>query len=235
MRVAVIQPNYLPWKGYFDIIHDVELFVFLDDVQYTVRDWRNRNKIKTRVGHTQWLTVPTLGGRNQSIAEVAIDEGQPWRRKHLDAIRHSYGGTPYFEHYFSLLSELLSRPWTYLADLDIELTKEICRWLGLTPRFARSSSLSPSGTKDDRLIDIVKKVGGHAYLSGPAARDYIRPERFSECGIELSYHDYSGFPEYPQIAPPFDHFVTILDLIFAVGADAPAYIWGEKRLRRFGG
>lgn len=230
-RVAIIQPNYIPWKGYFDIIHDVDIFVFLDDVQYTVRDWRNRNKIKTREGQTHWLTVPTQGGRSQAIADVAIDDSQPWRRKHLDALRHSYGRTPHFEEYFAGFADLLSRPWERLADLDIALTKEICRWLGLTRTFERSSTIAPSGSKDDRLIDIVQKVGGTAYLSGPAARDYIRPERFAESRIELAYHDYSGYPEYPQIAPPFDHFVTVLDLVFAVGSEAPAYIWGDKRVR----
>jgi len=177
MRVAIIQPNYIPWKGYFDIIHDVDVFVFLDDVQYTVRDWRNRNKIKTRDGQTTWLTVPTLGGRNQPILSVEIDEAQPWRRKHLDALRHAYGRTPHFERYFAGLSATLAEPWKLLVDLDIALTKQICGWLGCERRCERSSTLAPSGAKDDRLIDLVQKVGGSFYLSGPAARDYIRPER----------------------------------------------------------
>src|SRR4051812_8539945 len=105
--VAIIQPNYIPWKGYFDIIHDVDKFIFLDDVQYTVRDWRNRNKIKLADGTTSWLSVPTRGGRNQRICDVAIDNTQDWKRKHQEAIRHSYGKTPFFGKYFPGLCEAL--------------------------------------------------------------------------------------------------------------------------------
>jgi hypothetical protein len=231
MRVAIIQPNYIPWKGYFDMIHAVDTFIFLDDVQYTVRDWRNRNKIKTAAGATSWLSVPTLGGRSQRVCDVAIDGAQGWRHKHTEALRHSYGRTPFFAEYFPRFAELLSREWKLLADLDIALTQEICAWLGVERQFRRSSEWSVAGIKDDRLIELVERVGGTYYLSGPAARDYIVPEKFAEAKIELAYQDYSGYPEYPQIAPPFDHFVTILDLVFAVGGEAPEYIWGQHRAR----
>lgn len=229
-RVAIIQPNYLPWKGYFDIIHDVDVFVFLDDVQYTVRDWRNRNKIKTHDGRTIWLSVPVLGGRNQRICDVEIDRAEAWQRKHTEALRHNYGKTPGFAEYFPRFVDVLSHDFPRLVDLDIALTREICSWLGLAPEFRRSSELSPEGTKDERLIDIVQKVGGDHYLSGPAARDYIQPERFAEAHIGLAYHDYAGYPAYPQLAEPFDHHVSILDLVFAVGREAPDYIWGARRV-----
>ncbi len=230
-RVAILQPNYIPWKGVFDMLHAVDVFVFLDDVQYTVRDWRNRNRVKTPAGPSAWLSVPTRGGRNQRICDVAIDYDQPWQHKHTEALRHSYGRTPFFHDYAPRFGEILDKRHPLLADLDIELTREVCGWLGIERDLRRSSELDPQGIKDDRLIDLVQKVGGDAYLSGPAARTYIRPERFSDAGIALSYQDYAGYPEYPQISAPFDHAVTILDLLFAVGPAAPEYIWGPRRLR----
>jgi hypothetical protein len=231
-RVAIIQPNYLPWKGYFDIIHAVDVFIFLDDVQYTTRDWRNRNRIKRPQGEPIWLTVPTLGGRNQLVNEVAIDNAQNWPHKHYEALRHSYRGTPHFDRYAPRLRELLNDKWPLLVDLDVALTKQICEWLGFSVELRRSSELGAHGAKDERLIDLTQKVGGDYYLSGPAARDYIQPDRFQSANIELAYHDYSGYPEYPQVSSPFDHFVTILDLLFAAGPDAPDYIWGKLRQYR---
>jgi hypothetical protein len=231
VKVAIVQPSYLPWKGFFDIIFQVDCFVFLDDVQYTVRDWRSRNKIKQRDGSTRWITVPVLGGRNQRIADVKIDRSQPWERKHLEALRHAYAQTPFFDRYFSTLSDILRSGETSLSRLDATLTRAICAWLGLDRRFVFASELAASGSKDDHLIEIVKKVGGTAYLSGPSARDYIRPGRFAEEGIALSYVDYSGYPEYTQTSAPFVHAVTVLDLLFAVGPEAPDYIWGARRLR----
>lgn len=236
-RVAIIQPNYIPWKGYFDIIHDVDTFVFLDDVQYTVRDWRNRNQIRTpapQPGNPSgkaWLTVPVTGGRNQRIDEVHIDDAQPWRDKHLAALKRSYGKCAHFAAAFAEYADIVARPWQRLVDLDVALTEALARRLGCARPFVRASSLGASGTKDDRLIEIVQRVGGDAYLSGPAARDYIVPEKFARAGIALAYHDYAGYPEYPQIAAPFDHQVTVLDLIFAVGDQAGDYIWGAHRQR----
>lgn len=230
-RVAIIQPNYVPWKGYFDIIASVDCFVFLDDVQHTIRDWRTRNKIKTLDGSSVWLSVPTLGGRSQLIREVKIDYSQNWAHRHLESIRHSYVKTPHFHSYFPRLSELLETPWPFLADFNIALTGQLMSWLGISCETRRSSELNSQGTKDLRLLSLIRAVGGTAYLSGPSARDYIRPENFADAGIDLSYHDYGGYPEYPQISAPFDHFVTVLDLLFAVGSDAPEYIWGKRRDR----
>jgi hypothetical protein len=235
MKVAIIQPNYIPWKGYFDIIHDVDTFVFLDDVQYTVRDWRNRNQIRLPGGGKTWLSVPVVGGRNQRIDSVAVDESQGWRRKHLEALRHSYGRAPHFEPYYSRFAAVLERPWPRLVDLDVALTEMVCDWLGCRRRFERASTLQASGSKDDRLIELVQRVGGDHYLSGPSARDYIVPEKFAAAGITLAYHDYAGYPEYPQIASPFDPYVSILDLMFAVGDEAPELIWGSRRQRSSAG
>jgi hypothetical protein len=233
-RVAIVQPSYLPWKGYFDLIHEVDTFIFLDDVQHTVRDWRTRNRIKTRAGRTQWLTVPVLGGRNQRICDVHIDQASSWAHKHAEAIRHSYARTPHFGDYFPELSARLQSGPARLSDFDVALTRLVAGWLGLDRRFVLASDLAASGARDVRLIDLIHKVGGTSYLSGPSARAYIDPEKFARAGIELAFIDYSGYPEYPQVGSPFEHAVTVVDLLFAVGPEAPHYIWGARRLRAAG-
>lgn len=229
--VGIIQPNYLPWRGFFDFIHEVDAFVFLDDVQYTVRDWRNRNRIKTLEGEAVWLTVPVLGGRNQIIRDVRIDGSQPWVRKHLGSLERNYGRTDHFDKYYQAVADVYSQEFERLADLDIELTKAVCRCLGLNREFVVASTLECAGTKDDKLLAIVQRVGGDAYLSGPSAAAYLRPELWRDAGVQLRFKDYSGYPEYPQISPPFEPSVSALDLLFMLGDDAPDYIWGRNRVR----
>ncbi len=228
-KVGIIQPNYIPWRGFFDFVQEVDVFVFLDDVQYTIRDWRNRNRIRTRDGKSVWLTVPVCGGRNQLIKDVQIDDGQKWKEKHLEAIRHNYSGTPFFKDYYEPLEEVIWQNWTNLCSLDVELTRLISGWLGIETTFILGSSLQTEGVKDGKLIDIVKSVGGDCYLSGPAAKAYIQDEMWKEAGIELSYKDYLGYPSYSQISEPFDPAVSILDLLFMRGLESPKFIWGELR------
>jgi hypothetical protein len=231
LTVGVIQPCYLPWRGFFDFVNEVDTFVFLDDVQYTVRDWRSRNRIRTPGHGCTWLTVPVLGGRDQLIKDVRIDRSQPWVRKHLGAITQSYGRSPHFERYFAALSSALKSGHELLSNLDIELTRSICAELGIRTPLLQSSTLDCPGTKDDKLIAIVRAVGGQRYVSGPAAKAYLQPQKWQSAGIELAYKDYSGYPEYPQIEAPFEPSVSIIDLLFAVGDRAADYIWGSLRSR----
>jgi hypothetical protein len=226
-RVGIIQPSYLPWRGYFDFIREVDVFVFLDDVQYTVRDWRNRNRIKTRDG-SAWLTVPVVGGRNQLIREARIDNAQPWARKHLHAIEHSYRRTPHFDEYFGVVSSVYARGFELLSDLDIALTKALCGCLGIGKEFVLASSLDCAGSKDDRLLAIVQRLNGSVYLSGPSAAAYLRPDLWRDAGVRLFYKDYSGYPAYPQISEPFEPSVSILDTLFMLGGAAPERIWGRQ-------
>jgi hypothetical protein len=228
-KVGIIQPTFLPWRGFFDFIHEVDVFVFLDDVQYTVRDWRNRNRIRTVDGKVVWLTVPIVGGRNQLIKDVKIDNSQPWKRKHLGTIEHSYGRAENFREYFDILSAVYETGFDSLAELDIALTKALCQCLGINTEFFVSSTLDSTGVKDDKLLQIVKQLGGDAYVSGPSAAAYIRPELWQSADVELKYKDYSGYPEYPQIAQPFEPAVSVVDLLFMVGRRAPDYIWGRYR------
>lgn len=225
-KVAIIQSNYIPWKGYFDIIHEVDVFVFLDDVQMTKRDWRTRNKIKTPKG-TEWLTVPVTGGRDQLIYETEIVQDD-WQRRHLKSFSTNYGRAPFFKDYKFLLDWLYGETHTNLSEFNRQTTNMICDILGIKTRLLCSTDLDANGAKDDRLINICQKLGATLYMSGPAARDYIVEEKFQEASIELVFKNYSGYPEYPQLFPPFEHAVSILDLLFNCGPETPHYIWGWR-------
>lgn len=227
-RVAIVQSNYIPWKGYFDLVHDVDLFVFYDCVQFTPRDWRTRNKLKTSSG-LQWVTVPVGHDRERLIFEVQIHSAD-WQAKHWATIRQNYGKCRHFERYRPWLEHVyLGTTWSSLSELNQSTIRHIARdFLGIATEFADSRSYAAEGRKLDRLLDLVRKTGATSYLSGPSARDYIEPERFAERGIELLWKDYAGYPEYPQRFPPFEHGVSVLDLLFNVGPDAPWYIWGWR-------
>lgn len=227
MNVVILQPSYIPWRGYFDQIRKADLFIFYDDVQYDKHGWRNRNQIKTVQGK-QWLTIPVHSQgvtKGVAIKDVRIDGARPWARHHLKALTFAYGKAPYFQDYLPLLESFYSRRDVCLAEFTIETTMALSHALGITStRFLRSSELAGiEGLKTDRLIQILKRVGATHYISGPAARDYIDPDKFSRAGITLEYMEYN-YPEYPQLYPPFDPFVTILDLLFMTGKDALNYI-----------
>ena len=225
-KVAVIQSNYIPWRGYFDIISEVDTFVFLDDVQMTKRDWRTRNRIKTSNGSI-WLTVPVVGGRHQLIHEARIaDNG--WQRRHLKSLQLNFASAPYFQDYEPLLDWLYEQPHENLSEFNRETTSKICDTLGIGTELVSSMDLATNGSKTDRLISICREVGATSYLSGPAARSYIDEEKFEDAGIDLVWKDYSGYPEYPQSYPPFEAQVSILDLLFNCGPDAPYYVWGWR-------
>lgn len=227
-RVAVLQSNYIPWKGYFDIIHDVDLFVFYDDVQYTKNDWRNRNRIKTASG-VQWLTIPTGSDIDRRICDVLLPDAR-WAEKHWKTLQQAYSPAPHFHRYEAFLRHIyLEERWESLSQLNQYLITAIAReQLGLTTRFEDSRSYAVEGAKFDRLLSLLTRARADVYVSGPSARDYIDANRVAECGIELVYKSYDGYPEYPQRFPPFEHAVSILDLLFNVGPDAPFYIWGWR-------
>lgn len=230
MTTAVIlQPSYIPWRGYFDLVKQADVFVFYDDVQYDKHGWRNRNRIKTAQG-TQWLTIPVRAKGNVSekvlVKDVETAPAPDWAKKHGQALRQSYGKAPGFAETWEALGHFWSARTERLCDLTIPLTIAIARRLGIAhTRFVRSSELGVGGGKTERLVSIVENVGADRYLSGPSARDYLEEERFAARGIALAYATYD-YPEYPQLHPPYDPQVTVLDLLFSVGAEAPRYIWG---------
>ncbi len=226
-RVAILQSNYIPWKGYFDIIHDVDEFIFHDDLQYTKQDWRNRNRIKTPSGPA-WLTIPVGDRESRLICEVELPPTD-WPRTHWHRIEESYSAAPHFETYRPCLEEIyLGRTWRLLSDLNQHLIRTIAQWLGITTRFRDSRELQLHGRKQDRVLEILEQLDADVYVSGPAARDYLDPQRFVDAKIELRWKDYSGYPEYPQFHPPFAHEVTVLDLLFHTGPEAAYFIWGWR-------
>jgi len=231
VKCVILQPSYIPWRGYFDLIHRADVFVFYDDVQYDTRGWRNRNRIKTAQG-TKWLTIPVRkhGAQTESIPihRIAIDPSSQWPRQHLATLAHSYANAPHFDDYREWLDRVYAAPPPLLGDFAIATTIDIARMLGITSTtFLRSSTLGIGGGKTERLVNIVRRVGATEYLSGPSARDYIEADRFEDAGIALEYIEY-GYPEYPQLHPPYDAQVSILDLLFMTGNDAPNYIWGRR-------
>jgi hypothetical protein len=224
---VILQPSYIAWRGYFDQIRRAELFIFYDDVQYDKHGWRNRNLIKTAQGK-QWLTIPVHSqGVTQGIAikDVAIDWKRDWPQAHLKALTVSYSKAPYFKEYLPLLEWIYARHDDGIAEFTIETTIRLARQLGLEhTRFVRSSELQGiDGRRTERLIQILTSVGANHYISGPSARDYIEQELFDRAGITLEYMQYQ-YPEYPQLYPPFDPQVSVLDLLFMTGPKALEFI-----------
>jgi hypothetical protein len=223
MKVGIIQSNFLPWRGYFDFIREVDLFILHDDLQYTKGDWRNRNKIKTVRG-LEWITVPVnYKSTNQLIEETTIDYSTPWIRKMLNRIKESYRQSPCFETYFTQLSDLLLEPAASISDLNLRLIHWACGHLKIDTPIKFSREFNPKGIKTKRLIGILKQVGATAYLSGPAARVYLVPELLESEGIKLEYKKYN-YPEYPQLFSPFEPYVSIIDLFFMMGENARLYL-----------
>ena len=228
MNVVLLQPSYIPWRGYFDQIRRADLFIFYDDVQYDKHGWRNRNQIKTAQGKL-WLTIPVHSKGVTSglpIKDVQIDWSKPWAKSHLKSFITSYTKAPFFKQYLPLLESFYeARHDELLSDFTIETTILLARMVGITStRFMRSSELMGiTGQKTDRIINILKQVNASHYISGPSARDYIEPHKFDEAGITLEYMEYH-YPEYPQLYPPFDPYVSIFDLLFMTGNDALTYI-----------
>ncbi len=224
MILGVVQPSYIPWRGYFDIIRRSDLFVFYDDVQYDKNGWRNRNRIKTSQGSI-WLTIPVLSGgavsERRLIRDVRIEAGTRWSVKHWKSIQQAYSKAPYFEWVAQKLRPIYETEFEFLADVDVALTIACCELLGLTTvgRFRRSSEFQCEGVKLDRLISLIRQTGATHYISGPSAREYISAQRFDEAGVRLEYMEYQ-YGEYPQLYPPFDGAVSIIDLLCMQGEGA---------------
>lgn len=223
--VAIVQSSYIPWRGYFDLIGLADEFVLYDDAQYTKRDWRNRNRIKTPQG-LQWLTIPVQvkGKYLQRICETQI-ESPDWAARHWKAFVHNYASAPHFDRYRAFFEELyLGSEERFLSAINRRFLEAICGLLGIETTFTWSTDYGGEGTKTERLVDLCRQARATVYLSGPRAKEYMDESLFDEAGIKLTYMDYSGYPEYPQLHPPFDPAVTVLDLLFNTGEDAPRYL-----------
>jgi len=224
-RVAVVQSNYIPWKGYFDLINDVDEFILYDEVQYTRRDWRNRNLIKTPKG-LEWITVPVevKGNYHAPIRDIRIaDPG--WGRHHWATLAHNYARAPFFRQYKDLLEPaFVDARETHLSPLNRRLLELLCGLLGIRTRLSWSSDYPSGGDRNERLLRLCKSAGASVYLSGPAAKGYLDEGLFAGEGIAVEWMDYSGYQEYPQLYGRFEHGVSVLDLLLNTGAEVPRYM-----------
>jgi hypothetical protein len=223
-RVAILQSNYIPWKGYFDIIGLVDEFIIYDEAQYTKNDWRNRNRIKTPVG-VQWITIPvhqkTL---SQKISETEVASGN-WGTKNWRTIMANYGRAPFFKSYAAELEEFYcTTRCSRLSEINVTLIRKMCSLIGIETQISSSAHYRLSGDATEKLIDLCKKKNAKTYLSGPAAKDYLMQDLFKQEGIEIEWMDYGHYPEYPQLYPPFVHHVSIIDLLFNTGRDCINYM-----------
>lgn len=225
--VAIVQSSYIPWKGYFDLIALADEFILLDDVQYTTRDWRNRNRIKTPDG-LKWLTIPVRGPHRRRIDEIEVADAE-WAADHWRSLRHNYAKAPYFDANADRI-EGLYRDATArrLSAVNRHFIAALCETLEIETPIHLSTDYEVEGTKAIRLLNLCLASGATRYLSGPAARSYLDTALFEAEGIEVEWMSYDGYPEYPQLHPPFEHGVTILDLIFNTGPDAGEYMKGIR-------
>jgi hypothetical protein len=224
-RVAILQSNYIPWKGYFDLIAAVDEFILYDDMQFTRRDWRNRNQIKTPQG-VQWLTVPVkIKGRfHQKIRETEIDSAG-WAEAHWKALSQNYARARCYHEVAPLLESLyLSASDEKLSDLNRRFLTAICSFLGVRTVISNSWDYHLIEGKTDRLVDLCLQAKATEYISGPAAKGYLDESLFESAGIRMRWFDYDGYPEYPQLWGDFVHGVSIVDLLFNCGQDARRYM-----------
>jgi len=224
-KLAAVQSSYLPWKGYFDLIHAVDEFVLFDDAQYTRRDWRNRNRIKTCDGPL-WLTIPVMTRGHYLSPIRCITVSDPgWAERHWKTIENAYARAPHFRTYAGRLSALYHETRRErLSEINRAFIEALCHVLGIRSRLSWSMDYRMGEGRTQRLVALCEQAGADCYVSGPSARAYLDEEMFQRAGITLQFFDYSGYPEYEQLHPPFDHHVSVLDLLFSVGPDAPRHM-----------
>jgi hypothetical protein len=222
-KVAILQSNYIPWKGYFDMIAAVDEFILYDEMQFTKNDWRNRNKIKTPKG-LEWLSIPVGQDIRRQIREVELLDAR-WQTKHWRTLEANYRRSKHFDEISEWLKPLyIDEVHTNLSSLNRSFIEAICRYLSITTKISNSWDYGLAEGKTERLVDLCARVGGDEYISGPAARDYINSALFAERGIKLTWFDYMGYPVYPQLWGDFIHEVTVLDLLFNCGPESHNYM-----------
>ncbi|MCI5156948.1 MAG: hypothetical protein D3906_00645 [Candidatus Electrothrix sp. AUS1_2] len=232
-RVSIIvcmQPTYLPWIGYFDLIDQSDHFIFLDNVQFTKRSWQQRNRIVTAKG-LEWLTVPVKvkGRLKQLISHVAIDNDAFFYRKHLRAIELNYRKTPFFDIYFPQLESILSS-CPLLCELNTILIRWTAEQLGIQGRFYTSSTLDVTGKRSELLVNLCNVLGGNVYLSPQGSAEYLLEDKqlFDQNKINIMLHNYEH-PSYRQIHEPFTPYATALDLLFNEGGNSLAIIRSGRK------
>lgn len=229
MIVAIHQPQYLPWLGYFDKMLKADQFCYLDTVQYKKNEWQNRNRIKTAKGW-QWLTVPVTYRYPQKIGEVGIDPSADWARKHLQTLHTNYRRAPFFDRYIAMIEAVLSRRWEGIAALNLSLIECVRQILGIAHKPAICASRIPAcEDPTDRLIDICQALGADTYLAGAGADGYMNVERFAQRGVRVVIQGFEH-PVYRQLFNGFLSHLSIVDLIFNCGPESAEIIRKAPRL-----
>ena len=222
-KIAILQSNYIPWKGYYDLIAAVDEFVLYDDAQFTKNDWRNRNLVKTPKG-TEWISVPVGQNINRRIRDVTFRDHR-WQEKHWKMLVTNYSKAPYFREY-SVQLEPLYRDTAYqsLSQLNRAFIEVVCTCLQIRTKITNSWDYILGEGKNERILNICQQSDASQYLSGPAARAYLNENMFEAAGVTVKWFDYSNYPEYPQLWGRFEHGVSILDLLFNCGPSAHQYM-----------
>lgn len=226
-KIAILQSNYIPWKGYFDIIAAVDEFILYDDMQFTKNDWRNRNRIKTPTG-AQWLSIPVGSDIHRRIRDVPLP-ATAWAQQHWKTLSLNYRAAEHYERVAAWLAPLyLDNACRDLSSFNRTTIEAICEHLDIDTRISNSWDYRLAEGKTERLVDLCRQAGGSVYVSGPSARGYLDESLFRAAGIEVEWMRYGPYPEYPQLWGPFVHEVSVLDLLFNCGDDAPRYLSGRR-------
>jgi len=227
MKVVVLQSNYIPWKGYFDLINSADVFCFYDEVQYTKNDWRNRNKIYSKNG-IQWLTIPIVKEAVKlKISEVKLPDN--WQKEHYKILQFAYGKAPYFNQLKELMEDFyFNSSFELLSEFNQYTIQKISSFIGISTKFDNSANYCLQGSKLDRLISLLVDLKATEYISGPTAKDYLsgNEQIFEEKGIKLTYMNYGGYLSYRQLSEPFEHAVSVFDLIANIEqSEIKKHIW----------
>jgi len=230
MKIAIHQPQYMPWVGYFHKMASADIFILLDDVQFKKNEWQHRNRIRTSQG-TQWLTVPNRYKFPQTIHEVPINNDTDWATKHLRSLEMNYGKSPHFKYYHTFFKEFFSREWNIMDDITIDSIKLLRSMLGITTQLQISSFHGFPGKSTERLVNICKHYGADTYIAGEGANNYMDLEVFNELGITVEFQNFTC-PRYNQHwAKTDEDFIpklSVLDLIVNVGPDSLDLLMGKK-------
>ncbi|WP_248723507.1 WbqC family protein [Seonamhaeicola sp. ML3] len=224
-KIAILQSNYIPWKGYFDLIASVDEFIIYDEMQYTKNDWRNRNKIKTPTG-VSWITIPVRVEKlSQTINQTQISNNN-WVTKHIKTLQANYAKAKYFKNHKDFVFDLYHQAskTSSLSEINFIFIENICNFLNIKTKLSFSTDYNLIEGKTERLIDLIKQSKGTSYISGPAAKSYIDENLFNDNNLNLEWMDYSKYKEYNQLYPPFEHGVSILDLIFNEGENSSNFL-----------
>jgi hypothetical protein len=219
MKVSIMQPIFLPWVGYFKMIKESDLFIFLDDVQFEKKSYQKRNKILINKDE-KMITIPVLTKNRftQNINEVLIDNQRDWKFEHIETLRHNYSKHQYYEENMSYIKKAFSKNFKKLADLDIELIKSITKYLSIDTKFELSSNFKINERKESKLIELLKKVGATEYLTPTRSKDYLGDGKiFKENNIKLNYFNYICEKYEQKNSDKFISHLSIIDLLFNKG------------------